>query len=224
MNDTGVKICGLTRSADALGAERAGATHAGVIFARGRRSVTPAAAREILEGVSLRRVGVFVNASPKELVAVAAAVPLQVLQLHGDETPEQIARVRQGWDGEVWKALRPRGADEFLSALERYERCVDGILLDGWSPLERGGTGSRFPWEELAPVRDSVPPSLSLIVAGGLDADNVRSAIRLLRPDLVDVSSGVESAPGIKDTAMLERFVASARGGMKDHPIPSRDV
>jgi hypothetical protein len=88
---------------------------------------------------------------------------------------------------------------------------VDGLLLDGWSPDAHGGTGARFPWEELAAVRHTVPSDISFIIAGGLTPENVSTAIRQLQPDLVDVSSGVETSPGLKDPLAIERFIAAVR-------------
>jgi phosphoribosylanthranilate isomerase len=219
-----VKICGLTRREDALAAAEAGATHAGVVFAPGRRTVSEATARVVMADLPLRRVGVFVNLPVAELLGIAHRVPLEVIQLHGDESPDQIAQLRREWGGEVWKALRPRGVQDFLEELEIFSAYVDGILLDGWSPTERGGAGARFPWEQLAQVRHAVPASLSLAVAGGLTPENVATAIELLTPDLVDVSSGVEAAPGIKDHAAVRRFVAAARAVPSYNPVSGDDV
>jgi phosphoribosylanthranilate isomerase len=206
----GVKICGLTRVEDVRAAERAGATHAGVVFAPGRRTVTAATAARVLDRTSLIRVGVFVDEEPDALLQIAGESRLDVLQLHGDESVRYIERIRQAWDGAVWKAIRPRGAGDLLTAVEQYSSAVDGLLLDGWSPDERGGTGARFPWDEIARVRDSVPAGVSFVAAGGLTPQNVAAALRTLRPDLVDVSSGVESAPGRKDASAIERFVVAS--------------
>jgi phosphoribosylanthranilate isomerase len=206
-----VKICGLTRSIDAEVAGRAGASFGGIVFAPGRRTVQVRDAGEILSGGALTRVGVFVNESVEGVIEAAHLASLQVLQLHGDESIAYISQIRQSWSGTIWKALRPRGAGDFLEGLDRFGSHVDGLLLDGWSPDARGGTGARFPWEELAAVRHTVPSAVSFIVAGGLTSENVSTAIRYLQPDLVDVSSGVESAPGIKDPLAIERFVAAVR-------------
>lgn len=207
------KICGLRRREDAETAAAAGAGFAGVILAPGgKRSIAPEDAAGILAGLPLRRVGVFVDAPAAEVRRAAAVAGLQVVQLHGGETPDDARAVRAEGGREVWKAIRPRTAADFLAALERYGAAVDGILLDGWSPDAPGGTGSRFPWEEVAPLRRRVPRGVKLIVAGGLDAQNVARAIALLDPDVVDVSSGVESAPGIKDPAAVRAFVSSVRG------------
>jgi phosphoribosylanthranilate isomerase len=168
-------------------------------------------AAEILSAGSLAGVGVFVNESVAGVVEAARLASLQVVQLHGDESVGYIAQIRQSWDGTIWKALRPRGAAEFLDGLDRFGSHVDGLLLDGWSPDAHGGTGARFPWEELAAVRHTVPSDISFIIAGGLTPENVSTAIRQLQPDLVDVSSGVETSPGLKDPLAIERFIAAVR-------------
>jgi phosphoribosylanthranilate isomerase len=208
-----VKICGLTRREDAEAAVAAGAGYAGVVLAPGgRRSVSPSTAAALLAGLEVTKVGVFVDASRDELQAAAVEAGLDVLQLHGDEPPELLRRLRAEGRWRLWKAVRPRRVEELLEALERYAGVADGLLLDGYSPGAHGGTGSRFPWEEVAAHRGRIPPELPLVVAGGLDPMNVARAVSLLRPAVVDVSSGVESAPGIKDGAAVHAFVRAARG------------
>jgi phosphoribosylanthranilate isomerase len=155
-------------------------------------------------------VGVFVNESVAGVVEAANFASLGVVQLHGDESIAYISQIRERWDGIIWKALRARSADDLLQGLDRFGSHVDGLLLDGWSPDARGGTGARFPWEEIAAVRHTVPSDISFIVAGGLTPANVRFAIQQLQPDLVDVSSGVEMSPGIKDPFAVKRFIAAA--------------
>lgn len=204
---TQVKVCGLMRHGDAAAAAEAGAAYLGVILAPGfRRSVTPDAARIILEGFPARRVGVFVDADEQTLRSTARAAGVDVLQLHGDEPPELAERMRAaGW--EVWKAVRARGADDFSDAVRRYAGHVDALLLDGWSPDSHGGTGTRFPWDEVAARLHELPPGVRLVAAGGLRPENVSEAVRILRPHAVDVSSGVERAPGEKDPAAVRDFV-----------------
>lgn len=206
-----VKVCGLTRREDAVHAAAAGADLLGVILAPGRRTVTPETAARLLEGLAPRRVGVFVNAPVQEVLAAIGTVRLDVVQLHGDEDPEYIARIRQAWEGDLWRALRPRSGGELLTEAERFAGRVDGLLLDGWSAAARGGTGTRFPWPEVAAVRDRLPEGLRLIVAGGLTPENVAEAVRILHPAVVDVSSGVERSPGEKDADAVTRFIARAR-------------
>lgn len=208
---TFVKICGLTRRQDAVAAERAGARFGGVILAPGSpRTVSPSEVIEIFEGSALERCGVFVNESPDMVVRLATDLKLSVVQLHGDEGAGEAEQIRAETSAEVWKAVRPRSGEEFLAAVEVYGDRVDGILLDGWSPAARGGIGARFPWGEVAPHRDRLPPGTRLIAAGGLGPINVAEAVALLQPDGVDVSSGVERAPGIKDEALIREFVSAA--------------
>jgi phosphoribosylanthranilate isomerase len=114
-----------------------------------------------------------------------------------------------GWT--VWKAVRPRDGAEFEAAARAWSGAVDALLLDGWSPDAPGGTGARFPWTEVAALRGALSAGTGLVAAGGLLPGNVARAVRLLRPDVVDVSSGVESSPGIKDPGAVRDFVAAAR-------------
>jgi phosphoribosylanthranilate isomerase len=208
-----VKICGLTRREDAEAAAAVGAHFAGVILAPGGpRSLTGERAAAVLRDLPLRRVGVFVNAGRAEAERLAGLAGLDVVQLHGDETPEDAALLRTGGRWTVWKALRPRSGEEFAAEVARFAGSVDGLVLDGWSSRARGGTGSSFPWEEVALHRNLVPDSLELVVAGGLHPGNVARAVALLRPAVVDVSSGVEREPGVKDRDRLRGFVAAARG------------
>lgn len=218
MSAVRVKICGLTRRPDAEWAAASGAHYGGVILAAGgRRSISLADAVRLFADLPLRRVGVFVNAGPDELRRAADTASLDVLQLHGDESPAELESLRAIGEGrEIWKVLRPRTAAEFLTELPRYAGVVDGILLDGWSSAAAGGTGTRFPWQAVAAHREQVPAALSLIVAGGLSAANVAAAVELLRPSVVDVSSGVEHAPGVKNHDAVTEFIAAAREAALD--------
>lgn len=204
-------MCGLTRRGDAEAAAAAGAAYLGVVLAPGgRRSVTAHAAGVILNALAATRVGVFVDEPEDSLLRSAEAAGLAVLQLHGDEPPEAALRLRErGW--RVWKAVRARSGDDFARAAARYAGTVDALLLDGWSPDAHGGTGTRFPWHEVAARRGELPAGMRLVAAGGLTAANVARAARLLHPHVVDVSSGVELAPGVKDPAAVRAFVAAAR-------------
>lgn len=211
MAEVRVKICGLTRREDAQLAAAAGAAHGGVILAAGgKRSVTPQHAAGLFDGLPLSRVGIFVDAPLDQIRRAADAAGLHVLQLHGSESPDLVRSLRAEGRWRVWKAVRPRSAAEMLEAVERFGSELDGLLLDGWSAAAPGGTGARFPWEEVAGHRDQLPAGVELIAAGGLHASNVARAIELLRPSVVDVSSGVESAPGVKDPHAIPAFVAAA--------------
>lgn len=207
-----IKFCGLTRSQDARAAEEAGAAFGGVILTPGGpRFVAPEIAEAILGGTALRRCGVFVDETYDMLARRTEELGLDVLQLHGDESPILSARLRAATGREVWKAIRPRSGEEFLTQLDRFAGSVDGMLLDGWSAAARGGTGTSFPWEEVAAFRGALPTGVRLIVAGGLRLDNVAAAIASLEPHVVDVSSGVEQAPGIKDEIKIRRFAEAVR-------------
>lgn len=207
-----IKFCGLTRRADAVAAEAAGAAYLGVVLAPGgRRTVTADAAGVMLDGLAATRVGVFVDAGREALLRAGDRAGLRVLQLHGSEPPELARELREaGW--RVWKAVRVRTADDFSAAAARYEGAVDALLLDGYSPAAHGGTGTRFPWAEVAARLGELPPGMALVAAGGLDAGSVAEAARLLRPAAVDVSSGVETGPGIKDADAIRAFAAAVRG------------
>lgn len=222
MSGVQVKICGLTRHTDAALAAVSGAHFGGVILAPGgRRSISPDQAATVFEGTPLTRVGVFVDEPLDSLREAAERVKLRVIQLHGDESPEIAAELRAEGRWQIWKALRPRSAEELLEGLDHYQDAVDGLLLDGWSPEAPGGTGSRFPWEEVAEHRDAMDGALTFAVAGGLKPDNIARVIHLLRPDIVDVSSGVEDAPGIKNPSIVADFMAAVRAARRD---PFRDT
>lgn len=207
-----VKVCGLTRAQDAEVAAEAGAGYLGVILAPGgKRTVTAETASVIFSGLLPQRAGVFVNATADELRRAAERIGLHVLQLHGDEPPELAdALRREGFT--VWKAVRPRSGDEFADAAVLYAGAVDALLVDGFSADARGGTGTAFPWREVAERIAAVAPETAIVAAGGLRPENVAEAARILRPDVVDVSSGVESAPGVKDAGAVRAFAAAVRG------------
>ncbi len=204
-----VKLCGICRPADAALAAAAGADYLGVILSPGfRRSQAAEAAASIYAAAgTLRRAGVFVDAAQGTIEEAVAGYQLRVIQLHGAEPPA-LARALRRPGLEVWKALRPRSPEELLAAAQAYADAADALLLDG---AGAGGTGTRFDWEAVARVRERLPAGLRLVVAGGLTAANVAEAVARLRPDVVDVSSGVESAPGEKSPEAVRAFLAAAR-------------
>lgn len=211
-----IKICGLTRADDATVAAEAGARFGGVILAPGSpRTVPVDQVPGIFGDTRLTRCAVFVNESPESIAAIVREYGFGVVQLHGDESPAAAASIREDTGVEVWKAIRPRSSTEFAREADRYAGVVDGLLLDGWSAEARGGTGTRFPWAAVALERDRLDSDLRLAVAGGLRPDNVAEVIELLAPDVVDVSSGVEHSPGIKDPDLIRRFAEATRGGMQ---------
>lgn len=208
-----VKICGVCRPEDAALVSAAGADYIGIILAPGgRRSrTTEEAARIFAAAPGCARVGVFVDEAPARIRAVAAELALDVVQLHGTEAPALLAELRCA-GRQLWKALRPRTAAEFLAGVKAYADAADALLLDGWSATAPGGTGARAPWAELSTARPELPNGLRLVLAGGLHPDNLAAAAASLTPQVVDVSSGVEGADGWKDPALIRSFVAAAHG------------
>ncbi len=201
-----VKFCGITRIEDAREAARLGAWAIGLIHHEASsRNVAPEVAAAV--GSELRRrthvVGVFVNAAMDEVVAAAENESLTMLQLHGDEGPGYCREAARRTGCRVIKATRVRSSAD-IQAAEAFR--TDYHLFDAYSPSRRGGTGSTFDWELLAGRSSAVPAILS----GGLDPANVTEAARLVHPFAVDVSSGVEASPGIKDHALLASFAARA--------------
>ncbi|EGB96054.1 MULTISPECIES: phosphoribosylanthranilate isomerase [Pseudomonas] len=198
------KICGITRIEDALAAVEAGADAIGFVFyAKSPRAVDVRQARAIIAELPpfVTTVGLFVDASRCELNEILEVVPLDLLQFHGDEAPEDCEGYHRPWI----KALRVRPGDDLEAACQRYAGAR-GILLDTYVAGVPGGTGEAFDWS-LVPARLSKP----IILAGGLSAANVGEAIAQVRPYAVDVSGGVEQAKGIKDAAKIEAFMQAVR-------------
>ncbi|MGH8436940.1 MAG: phosphoribosylanthranilate isomerase [Pseudomonas sp.] len=194
------KICGITRVEDALVAAEAGADAIGLVFyAKSPRAVGVQQARAIIAALPpfVTTVGLFVNASRCELNEILDAVPLDLLQFHGDESPAECA----GYHRPYIKALRVKPGDDIAAQAARYSQAA-GILLDTYVAGVPGGTGEAFDWS-LVPHDLSKP----IILAGGLCAENVRSAIQRVRPYAVDVSGGVEASKGIKDAEKIRAFI-----------------
>lgn len=204
-----IKFCGLTRAEDAAYAASLGARYTGVVFAESPRQLDDERARRVFDVVPLgvTRVGVFGDVKPEQIAARAVRLGLDVVQLHGDPKPRIIARLRKRWQGRIWAVQRVEGADIPVSASDLFD-AADAIVLDSRVPDKLGGTGVVLPWEEL---RDRIAairtPRTRLVLAGGLTAENVGRAIELLQPDVVDVSSGVELMPGIKDHGKMRAFL-----------------
>jgi phosphoribosylanthranilate isomerase len=203
---TRVKICGLTRVCDAQAATAAGADAIGLVFyAPSPRFVDIAAAKAVLAVLPpfVTTVGLFVDASAAAIAEVLAAVPLDLLQFHGDEAPEDCAAYGRPWI----KALRVRPGMDLEREAGRYAGAA-GLLLDAYRAGVPGGTGACFDW-------GLIPPGLAprIVLAGGLTPYNVAAAIRTVRPYGVDVSGGVEAAKGIKDPAKIDAFMQGVRDG-----------
>lgn len=200
---TRVKICGITRIEDALHAVKAGADALGFVFHRkSPRYISPDSAASIIAELPpfVQAVGLFVNSEAGLVNEISDLCRLDIVQLHGDETPEYCDDVRR----RVIKAIRVRGL-ESLDSVGNYR--VAGILLDAYSPHAYGGTGQSFNWELAARAAENGP----VILAGGLTPENVGEAVAKVAPYGVDVSSGVESSPGIKDPLKVSEFIARAR-------------
>jgi len=201
-----VKICGVTRLADAELAVDLGAWAVGMVFYPGSRRRCPRAEAERIGATLRRRVelaGVFVNAQLDEIARISEDVGLTLVQLHGEEGPAFCAEVARRTGAKTIKAASIRGLFT-LRDLERFH--TDFHLVDGYAPGLRGGTGQSFDWSLLAERRSKLP----LIVGGGLDAERVAEAIATTHPYAVDVASGVEAAPGIKDAERMRAFFEAA--------------
>ncbi len=211
MSDVRVKICGLRTAADVQAVAAAGAAYAGfVFFARSPRNVTIAQARllALAAPTGLAKVALVVDADDLALDAIVEGVPLDMLQLHGHETPARVAAVRARYGLPVMKAVGV--ADEGdLAGLMEMSLAADQLLIDAKPPRGAdvpGGNGLAFDWRLLVGRKWLRP----WMLAGGLTPDNVAEAVRLTGARQVDVSSGVESAPGVKDHAAIAAFVAAA--------------
>ncbi|RYH09783.1 phosphoribosylanthranilate isomerase [Tropicimonas sp. IMCC6043] len=207
-----VKICGLTRPQDLAAAARAGAAYAGfVFFAKSPRHMEPDAARSLaLEAPpGLAKVALTVDAEDAELDRIVETVPLDMLQLHGHESPDRVAALRARYGLPVMKAVGVAGEAD-LPALAEYSRVADQLLVDAKPAAGAelpGGNGLAFDWRLIAGRRWAVP----WMLAGGLTPENVAEAIHLTGARQVDVSSGVEAAPGDKDAAKIAAFVTAAK-------------
>ena len=208
-----VKFCGMTRPQDAAIGAEIGATYIGVVFADGPRRVTPAQAKKIFEaaGKRVKHVGVFGTNVPEEIARAADETHLDVVQLHNDPTTADVRAIRVRFKGEIWAAIRIAGSHIPHDAEALFD-TADAIVLDARSEKQLGGTGKALPWTELAVDLARDRGSSAVVLAGGLKPGNVGSAVRTLAPDVVDVSSGVESAPGIKDPWLMREFYAAVSG------------
>jgi len=197
-----IKICGITNLEDALMAVEAGADALGFVFFQGSpRCISPENAEAIIRCLPpfVQTVGLFVNEELATVNAVADRCGLDIVQLHGEESPDYCGAVTR----RVIKAFRVKDAAT-LDAMTDYR--VAGCLLDAWSPAAHGETGTTFNWDIAAAAE-----SRTIILAGGLTPENVAEAVTTVHPYAVDVSSGVESAPGKKDAGLVRRFIRATR-------------
>jgi phosphoribosylanthranilate isomerase len=210
-----IKICGVTRPDDARMIAEAGADAIGLNFyPRSKRYVSPETAKEIAAAAptSLRKVGVFVNSAILEVLAIADETPLDVIQLHGDEPPTMLAELKNQTVVRAFRVSKER-VDEMFVYIDEVKRGggrLDAVLIDACQPDAYGGTGKRANWHLAREIVRRLDP-LPVILAGGLTPDNVAQAVATVRPAGVDVAGGVESAPGVKDSALARRFVDALR-------------
>lgn len=205
---TRIKVCGITRLADAMGAAAAGVDALGFIFAaKSPRRLAPDQAREIIAKLPpfVDAVGVFVDEDPQVVEQIVLSCGLTVVQLHGRESPAYCAKM----PCRVVKSFSLPGAPDFAA----YQEMVSGFLVDTFYDKMAGGSGRTFDWSILEQLRPPGP----LVLAGGLGPHNVGEAVRLVHPFAVDVNSGVETAPGIKDIARILQVVAEVRRADEGH-------
>ncbi|MBN8630384.1 MAG: phosphoribosylanthranilate isomerase [Anaerolineae bacterium] len=220
MQDVRVKICGLRTPDDVAAVARAKAAYIGFnFFPRSPRYVTPGAARALAVATpeGLCKVALVVDAKDAALDAIVAEVPLDMLQLHGHESPARVAALKARYGLPVMKVLGVAAEDD-LALLLDYQLVADQILIDAKAPkgaILPGGNGLTFDWRLLVGRKWLKP----WMLAGGLTPDNVGQAIQLTGARQVDVASGVESAPGVKDAARIEAFVEAAQGVKAGVPI-----
>ncbi|GAB1257135.1 phosphoribosylanthranilate isomerase [Aurantivibrio plasticivorans] len=220
-----VKICGITSVADAMAVAQTGADAIGLNFyEQSPRYISISTAQEIVRAVGpfVSVVGLFVNASQERVSEVAASVDLNMLQFHGDETEAYCSQFNLPYI----KALRVRSGDPNASLSEvragvktivlSYQ-SASGVLLDAYSESAYGGTGEQFNWQAVPELHSGRCENIPLILAGGLTAGNVGEAIQGVEPYAVDVSSGIEISPGIKDLDKVREFVINSHGWCVDH-------
>lgn len=208
-----VKICGLSTASGVAAAVAAGAAYVGfVFFPKSPRNVSISQARTLALDVpaGVAKVALVVNADDAQIADILADVPIDMMQLHGCETPERVAEIKQRFGLPVMKAVAVADKSDLL-ALDAYGEVADQLLVDAKPPKGYelpGGNGLSFDWRLIEGREWPVP----WILAGGLTSDNVATAIRLTGAEQVDVSSGVESAPGVKDLDKIAAFISAAKG------------
>ncbi|MFC2994556.1 phosphoribosylanthranilate isomerase [Acinetobacter sichuanensis] len=211
---TRAKICGITRIQDIQSAVQAGADAIGfVFFEPSPRYVSALQAQPLAQAIPpyVNIVGLFVNASAEEIAQVLKQVPLDIIQFHGDETPEQCQQIAQFNQRRWYKAIQIKPDmenSEIIATIWQYQQAgASAMLLDAWHPELKGGTGHSFDWSQFPKL------DIPLILAGGLNPDNVEDAIHTTQAYAVDVSGGIEAAKGIKDQQLIEKFMQGVQRG-----------
>ncbi len=207
-----VKICGITNASDARWAENLGVDYIGLNFSPASpRKISADMGAEITEHCPpfVKKVGVFVNPTVAELEKILKKVKLDVIQLHGDETPELASEIKSKFGKTVWKAVRVED-ESSLQKISDYAGFVDVVLLDAYAADQNGGTGKTFNWDLVNRAKESGIP---LAVAGGLNPENVSEAVKKTMPKIVDAASGVEKEghPRKKDLDKMKLFVMNAK-------------
>ena len=203
-----IKICGITNEEDGLAAARLGADALGFVFAQSPRRISPEKARQIIKALPplVQTVGVFVDEDLEEVSSVAEMCGLDILQFHGSESADYC----DSFDHRVIKAVRLRNRQD-IKSLAKYDGVVQALLLDTYLPDKLGGTGMTFNWQWALEAGKYG----RIILAGGLNQENVAAAISIVKPYGVDASSGLEQSPGVKDHEKVTQFIAEARKAAK---------
>lgn len=202
-----VKICGIKDSAALKAAETAGAQFVGFVFhPKSPRNISPEDAAALIKQTRLTTVGLFVDPTDEDLFSVLKTAPLNMIQLHGDETPSRVMEIKTLTKKPIMKAIRVADMSD-LTLAPNYALAADWLLFDAKVAGATGGTGKTFDWTILKGYKPGKP----WMLAGGLNPENVKDALKILSPIAVDVSSGVESAPGVKDAGKIAAFVANVR-------------
>lgn len=205
------KICGLTTRETVKAAVDAEASHLGfVFFAKSPRNISPEQVAELCKDIpsSVVKTGVFVNPKDSQLDRILAVAPLDLLQLHGSESPARVQEIKARFKRPVMKAIALSGPDD-MAVARAYESCADMLLFDAKAPTDLtgalpGGNGRAFDWNIIQAAEINLPWMLS----GGLNMDNIAEAIAISGAQMIDVSSGVESRPGLKDIAKIKAFMS----------------
>lgn len=208
---TKVKICGVKNVETAQLLAELGCDYLGFVFADSRRRISAEEAGTILREVSAHpaAVGVFVNPSLEELDVVMSRVRLQVIQLHGKESPDFCTQVAKRYDINVWKAISIGGEEEVAATIQEYQTKVDAFLFDTFDPKLAGGTGKRFSWSQIPQLKEQTGEA-RCVIAGGIKEANVGELLLRYGPSVIDISSGVET-DGEKDLAKIKSFLERVR-------------
>lgn len=208
---TRAKICGITRVEDVHAVVNSGADAIGFVFyPPSPRSVSAEQASVLVQAIApyVQVVGLFVNSSAREIQAILNTVALDILQFHGDESPEQCQSIAQQVGRRWYKAIQVKPGLDVVAEIQKYQQAgASAVLLDAWHPELKGGTGHSFDWSSFPQL------DIPLILAGGLNPDNIEDAIHTTAAFAVDVSGGVESAKGIKDQQLIECFMQGVHRG-----------